>query len=104
VTGGATWRVACRRHDAALAGAADGDRFAAEIWIVPLLDGRVEGVHVDVDDLPLAGRGSRLLVIALYGHVVVSAGSSLTPRATIRSDPSGSGRCSPRASSGGAVI
>ena len=37
-------------------------------------------------------------------HFGVMAGSSLTPRATIRSDPSGSGRCSFRASSGGAVI
>lgn len=31
-------------HDAALAGFADGDRLAAEIWIVSLLDGRVEGI------------------------------------------------------------
>jgi hypothetical protein len=47
--------VAGRRHQAALAGSADGDRLAAEIRIVPLLDRRVEGVHVDVDDLPLTG-------------------------------------------------
>jgi hypothetical protein len=33
-----------------------------------------------------------------------ATGSSFTPRATIRSDPSGNGRCSVRASSGGAVI
>ena len=46
--------VAGCRHDAALAGSADGDRLAAEIRIVPLLDRRVEGVHVDVDDLALA--------------------------------------------------
>src|SRR6202022_1918792 len=32
------------------------------------------------------------------------AGSSFTPRATIRSDPSGNGRCSFSAASGGAVI
>jgi len=29
-------------------------RFAAEIRVVPLLDRRVEGVHIDVDDLALA--------------------------------------------------
>jgi hypothetical protein len=47
--------VACRRHDAALTGSADGDRLAAEIRIVPLLDRCVERVHIDVDDLPLKG-------------------------------------------------
>ena len=43
-------------------------------------------------------------VVSLVGHDIVPAGSSFTPRATIRSDPSGSGRCSFRASSGDAVI
>jgi hypothetical protein len=58
--------VACRRHDAPLAGSADGDRLATEIWIVALLDGCVEGVHIDVDDLPLAGRGD--CVFIFLGH------------------------------------
>ena len=40
----------------------------------------------------------------LVRHVVCPAGSSLTPRAMIRSAPSGSGRCSFKASSGAAVI
>ncbi len=62
--------VAGCRHDAALAGSADGDRLAAKIRIVPLLDGCIEGVHVDVDDLALAARGSCLVVIVLVGHVV----------------------------------
>ena len=44
------------------------------------------------------------MVIVLVGHVVGSGGSSLTPRATILSDPSESGRCNFRASSGGAFI
>jgi hypothetical protein len=52
----------------------------------------------------LAARGSCLVVVVLDGHVVGPAGSSLTPRATIRSLPSGSGRCSFRASSGETVI
>src|SRR5258708_570108 len=97
--------VAGRRHDAALPRAADGDRLAAKIRIVPLLDGCIEGVHVDVDDLPLTARGSCLIVIVLDGgHIASSAVSSLTPRATIRSVPSVSGRCSFRASSDEAVI
>lgn len=33
----------------------------AEIRIVPLFDRRVEGIHVDVNDLALAGRGPRLI-------------------------------------------
>jgi hypothetical protein len=44
------------------------------------------------------------LVNDLVSHVVGPVGSSLTPRATIRSAPSGSGRCSLRASSGDEVI
>ena len=46
--------VARRGHNAPLVGSSDGDRLAAELRIVPLFDGCVEGVHVDVDDLPLA--------------------------------------------------
>jgi hypothetical protein len=57
-----------------------------------------------VDDLALAAWGRCLVVIVLDGHVVSPAGSSLTPRATIQSVPSGSGRCSFKTSSGGAVI
>jgi len=38
------------------------------IRIVPLLDRRVEGIHVDVDDLALAVRGPRLVVV-LDSHV-----------------------------------
>ena len=41
---------------AAIARPDDGDRLAAQIRIIPLLDRRVEGVHVDVDDLALTGR------------------------------------------------
>jgi hypothetical protein len=54
--------VARRRHDATLAGSADGDRLAAKLRIIPLFDGCVEGVHVDVDDLPLAVFVHRTLV------------------------------------------
>ena len=42
----------------------DRDRPAFESGVVTLLDGRIEGVHVDVDDLadPLSvHRGDRLL-------------------------------------------
>ncbi len=35
----------------------------------PAVDGRIEGVHLDVDDLALAARGSRLGVLVLDGHV-----------------------------------
>src|ERR1044071_6510235 len=57
-------------------------------------------------DLPLAlaARGNCMVIIVLGSHVVGPAGSSLTPRATILSDPSESGRCSFKTSSGGAVI
>src|SRR6185503_4418159 len=41
--------VARRRNDAALRRiAADRDRLAAQRWIIALLDGRVERVHVDM--------------------------------------------------------
>ena len=43
--------VARGRHDPALARAADRDRLAAKLRIVPLLDGCVERIHVDVDNL-----------------------------------------------------
>jgi hypothetical protein len=43
ISGSFSGFVARRRHDAALARPADGDRLAAEIRIVPLLDRRVEG-------------------------------------------------------------
>ena len=49
------------------------------------------------------GRRLNLVVLVLADHAGGSFGSSFTPRATIRSDPSGSGRCS-FTSSGGAVI
>src|SRR6185437_4015572 len=91
------------RYDSPLLGSTDGDRLAAEFRIVPLLDRCVKRIHVDVDDLALTGRGSRLLVV-LDRHVAGPAGSSLAPRATILSDPSDSGRCSFKTSSGGAVI
>ena len=54
--------VARRRDDAAMA-AADRERLAAQSRIVALLHGRIEGVHVDMDDLADAGR--RFLVHAL---------------------------------------
>ena len=59
--------VACGRDNATLTGTADGDRLAPELRIVPLLDGCIEGVHVDVDDLPLAGFVHRALVIFAAG-------------------------------------
>jgi hypothetical protein len=45
-----------------------------------------------------------LAIVVFVGHAVSPAGSSLTPRATILSAPSGSGRCSFSASSGDAII
>ena len=56
-----------------------------------------------MDDLALANEERRAIVILVH-HGADPTGSSLTPRATIRSVPSGSGRCSFRASSGEAVI
>jgi hypothetical protein len=55
--------VACGRHDAALARTADRDRSATELWIVPLLDRRIEGVHVDVDDLARYNSGHLRILI-----------------------------------------
>jgi len=57
--------VARRGHDASLAGSADGDRLAAELRIVSLFDGCVEGVHVDVDDPPHARYNTRFLCRSL---------------------------------------
>src|ERR1700694_2835750 len=51
--------------------------------------------------VPEVMRLFRLDQMDCHGNIT---GSSLTPRATIRSDPSGSDRCSFRAFSGGAVI
>ena len=44
--------VARRRHHPAFPTAADRHRPAAQARVIALLDGRVEGVHVDVDDAP----------------------------------------------------
>ena len=48
--------VSQKRQDLTIAGfnIRIGDRLAAKIRIVPLLDGRVEGIHVDVDYLALS--------------------------------------------------
>ncbi len=48
--------VAGGRHHAALARAAHGQRHAAQAWVVALLHGSVERIHVDVDDAAW-GRG-----------------------------------------------
>jgi hypothetical protein len=51
--------IACGRHDATFAGASDGDRFAAQIRVVALFDGRVKRIHVDMNDLSLpCGQGA----------------------------------------------
>ena len=56
-----------------------------------------------MDDPPLARRGDYFFVFLGHAHVADIL-ASLTPRATILSVPSGSGRCSFKASSDGAVI
>ena len=76
--------VARGRDDAPLARAADRDRLAAQLRIVPLLDRRVEGVHVDVDDLayrPSTGHGGRALGRAAYRLLVgIGVGQGRTIR------------------------
>ena len=62
--------VACRRDDAAFAGASDHDGLSAQLRIVTLFDGRKEGVHVDVDDLTRALR-------ARFGIAVRKSGLAL---------------------------
>src|SRR5262245_54695349 len=47
--------IARRDDDAPPRGIADCDRTASQGWIIALLDRRVEGVHVDVDDLACVG-------------------------------------------------
>ena len=42
--------VAGRGDDAAVGGAADDDRLAAQFGVVALFDRRVERIHVDVQD------------------------------------------------------
>jgi hypothetical protein len=59
--------VAGGGDDAAFRGPAYGDRLAAKLRIVPLLDRRVEGVHVDVDYLAVRRRRDVLLRIG-RGH------------------------------------
>jgi hypothetical protein len=48
--------VARRRHDTAFTGTTHGDGLAPQLRIVPLFDGSVKGVHVDVNDLALPRR------------------------------------------------
>src|SRR6266404_7042906 len=45
--------VARRRHNTAFAGAADGDGLTTQLRIVPLFDGSVKRVHIDMNDLAL---------------------------------------------------
>jgi|APAra7269096613_1048513.scaffolds.fasta_scaffold34704_4 hypothetical protein len=49
-----TGLVAGRRHHAARLGTTDCDGTTAKVRVVALLDGRIKGVHVDVDDLAWA--------------------------------------------------
>jgi hypothetical protein len=48
--------VAGGRHDAALARAADRDRLAPQLGIVPLLDRCIEGIEIDMHDPALPFR------------------------------------------------
>src|ERR1700726_2149998 len=59
--------VACGGDNAALARSADGNRFSAQIRIVALLDGGVESIHVDMDNLALPIRLVRDAHDWLYG-------------------------------------
>jgi len=43
--------IARGRDNAALRAMSDRHRLALEIWIVALLNGRIESVHIDVKDL-----------------------------------------------------
>jgi hypothetical protein len=45
---------------------ADGDRLALEVGVIALLHGRVESVHVDVDDLSggLVGFGHGVILLS----------------------------------------
>ena len=53
--------VAGRRHDAPLAGAADSDRLAAQLRIVPLLHTGIEGVEIHMHDPALRLRHAEWL-------------------------------------------
>jgi hypothetical protein len=53
-------------NDRAVPAPRDDDRLAAQLRIVPLLDGRVEGVHVDVYDFP--GRHTERLLFLSCGE------------------------------------
>jgi hypothetical protein len=55
--------VARSGDDPALPGPAHGDWFAAQVGIVPLLDRRIEGIHIDMDDLALSHFGGVLILI-----------------------------------------
>ena len=76
--------VARGGDDAPLARAADRDRPAAQLRMVPLLDRGVEGIHVDVDDLacrPSTGHGGRALGRAAYRLLVgIGVGQGRTIR------------------------
>ena len=43
--------IACRGNNTALPGSADRDGLAAKVRIIALFDRRVEGIHIDMDDL-----------------------------------------------------
>src|SRR6516225_4264986 len=59
--------VACRRDDAALARSADRDRLAAQVRVITLFDGCVEGIHIDMDDFARTPRVARKTFRALFG-------------------------------------
>jgi len=58
-------RFVARRGDDSPSHSADRDRFASKLRIVALLDRRVEGIHVDMDDLA-QGLGWRRLVHPVF--------------------------------------
>lgn len=46
--------VACGRGNPSLGRATDSQRLAAQLRIIPLLDGSLEGIPIDMDDLALS--------------------------------------------------
>ena len=98
--------VACRRNDAAFPRTADGQWKAEQGGIIALLDGRVERIHVDMDDAAKAWYGARW---GRHGVHRTREGSGSVDHATGRAHhrgnrhdgpPHGGTRCHPGASVG----
>src|SRR5687768_13320159 len=75
--------VGSRGYDSATAArlrvGTDDDRASAELWVVELLHGCIEGIHVDVHDPP-GSRHIRLRALAVWGETQMKMEGAGSPK------------------------